>query len=85
MDIAASLSSEEPDALPCETDQAQPDRLSHDWHVQPVCQRSFWTLRLSGVLSDRGPDPKVWLSPNLLRRLDFGHRHCLSAVLTRTF
>jgi hypothetical protein len=30
--------------------------FSHDWHVQPNCQRSLRTLRLSGALLDRGPD-----------------------------
>ena len=29
--------------------------FSHDWHVQPNCQRSLRALRLSGALWDRGP------------------------------
>jgi hypothetical protein len=29
---------------------------SHDWHVQPICQRSLRVVRLSGTLLDRGPD-----------------------------
>jgi hypothetical protein len=33
--------------LPCETDRAKPDRMSHDWHVQPSCQRSLRKLGLS--------------------------------------
>jgi hypothetical protein len=59
--------SEEPDALPCETDQAKPDRVSHDWHVQPYCQRSLRTVGLSRVLLDRGPNLVAWVSSNLVR------------------
>jgi len=29
--------------------------FSHDWHVQPNCQRSLRAFRLSGALLDRGP------------------------------
>ena len=29
--------------------------FSHNWHVQPNCQRSLRALRLSGALLDRGP------------------------------
>jgi hypothetical protein len=32
---------------------------SHDWHVQPYCQRSLRFIRLSGSLLDRGPDSKA--------------------------
>ena len=28
--------------------------VSHDWHIQPSCQRSFRTIRLSGAPLDRG-------------------------------
>jgi len=28
---------------------------SHNWHVQPNCQRSLRVIRLSGTLLDRGP------------------------------
>jgi hypothetical protein len=28
---------------------------SHDWHVQPICQRSLPATRLSGAVLDRGP------------------------------
>jgi len=31
---------------------------SHDWHVQPICQRSLRVVRLSGTLWDRGPDSR---------------------------
>ena len=31
---------------------------SHDWHVQPICQRSLRVVRLSGSLLDRGPDSR---------------------------
>ena len=40
---------------------------SHDWHVQPICQRSFWTYRLSGVPLDRGLDCYIELPSNLVR------------------
>jgi len=36
--------------LPCETDRAKPDRMSHDWHVQPDCQRSLRKLGLGRFL-----------------------------------
>jgi hypothetical protein len=29
--------------------------FSHNWHVQPNCQRSLRVIRLSGTLWDRGP------------------------------
>jgi hypothetical protein len=29
--------------------------FSHNWHVQPNCQRSLRVIRLSGTLLDRGP------------------------------
>jgi hypothetical protein len=28
--------------------------VSHDWHIQSNCQRSFRTVRLSGAPLDRG-------------------------------
>jgi len=44
---------------------------SHDWHVQPICQRSLRVVRLSGTLLDRGPGCYAKVSSNLLRSLDF--------------
>jgi hypothetical protein len=41
--------------------------FSHDWHVQPNCQRSLRDIRLSGALLDRGPVSYTRLSSNLLR------------------
>jgi len=41
--------------------------FSHDWHVQPNCQRSLRMIRLSGILLDRGPVCYTRLSSNLLR------------------
>ena len=32
---------------------------SHDWHVQPYCQRSLRKVRLSGFLVDRGSNCDV--------------------------
>ena len=40
---------------------------SHDWHVQPFCQRSLRALRLSGAPLDRGPDANGRVSSNLMR------------------
>ncbi len=42
---------------------------SHDWHVQPNCQRSSRALRLSGAPLDRGPGFYTKVSSNLLRWL----------------
>jgi hypothetical protein len=39
---------------------------SHDWHVQPNCQRSLRVIRLSGPLGSR-PEPKLSTSSNLMR------------------
>ena len=43
--------------------------FSHDWHVQPNCQRSLRVIRLSGTLLDRGPGCYAKVSSNLLRSL----------------
>ena len=40
---------------------------SHNWHVQPNCQRSVRAFRLSGALLDRGPDCYAKVSSNLMR------------------
>ena len=40
---------------------------SHNWHVQPNCQRSVRAFRLSGALLDRGPGCYAKVSSNLLR------------------
>src|ERR1700733_4510153 len=34
--------------LHCENDQTKTSSFSHDWHVQPDCQRSITGVRLSG-------------------------------------
>src|SRR6202044_3225242 len=36
------------EALHCENDQTKTSSFSHDWHVQPDCQRSITGVRLSG-------------------------------------
>jgi len=41
---------------------------SHNWHVQPNCQRSVRAFRLSGALLDRGPGCYARVSSNLMRR-----------------
>ena len=38
------------EALHCENDQTKTSSFSHDWHVQPDCQRSVAGVRLSGPL-----------------------------------
>jgi hypothetical protein len=45
--------------------------FSHDWHVQPNCQRSLRAIRLSGTLLDRGLSftsacPRTCCAPELL-------------------
>jgi hypothetical protein len=40
---------------------------SHNWHVQPSCQRSIRALRLSGALWDRGPGFVAWVVLELVR------------------
>jgi hypothetical protein len=40
---------------------------SHNWHVQPSCQRSVRAFRLSGALLDRGPGCYAKVSSNLMR------------------
>ncbi len=40
---------------------------SHNWHVQPSCQRSVRAFRLSGALLDRGPSCYARVSSNLMR------------------
>ena len=40
---------------------------SHNWHVQPNCQRSLRAFRLSGALLDRGPGCYAKVSSNSLR------------------
>jgi hypothetical protein len=40
---------------------------SHNWHVQPNCQRSVRAFRLSGALLDRGPGCYAKVSSNLMR------------------
>jgi hypothetical protein len=57
---------------------------SHDWHVQPICQRSLWAIRLSGALLDRGPSCYAGVSSNLLRTsisAFFRIRRCFCANL----
>jgi len=48
---------------------------SHDWHVQPICQRSLRATRLSETLGSR-PEPKSGLSSNLMRNADFVCLYC---------
>ena len=47
---------------------------SHDWHVQPICQRSLRVIRLSGTLGSR-PGLASGLSSNLMRDTDFRRLH----------
>jgi len=57
---------------------------SHNWHVQPSCQRSVRAFRLSGALLDRGPGCYTRVSPNLMRSAN-SHFSVPSAVFARTF
>jgi len=42
---------------------------SHDWHIQPNCQRSWQSFHLSGDCLDRGLNFDAQVSSNLLRLL----------------
>ena len=57
---------------------------SHDWHVQPICQRSLRVIRLSGTL---GIEVRtcVRLSSNLVRFADFAAYTAGLSFLARTF
>ena len=57
---------------------------SHDWHVQPICQRSLRVIRLSGTpwIEVR---TCVRLSSNLMRNADFSACTADYGVLARTF
>jgi hypothetical protein len=50
---------------------------SHDWHVQPICQRSLRVVRLSGTPWDRGLD----LRPAVL---ELGAHRLISPLAQRT-
>jgi len=59
---ASALSSEEEGARRCSylVRMIKPNLIdSHDWHVQPYCQRSLRVVRLSGSLTDRGSNCDV--------------------------
>jgi hypothetical protein len=58
--------------------------FSHNWHVQPNCQRSLRAFRLSGALLDRGPVSYTRLSSNLLRLLT-SRLTAVVSVFARTF
>jgi hypothetical protein len=69
-------------ALPCE--MIKPNLIaSHDWHVQPICQRSLWLIRLSGALGSR-----LQLCRRSVLELfapDLFCLHSVKAVFARTF
>jgi hypothetical protein len=58
--------------------------FSHDWHVQPNCQRSLRALRLSGALLDRGPAFRPGC-PRTCSAPPFSHRNASIGVFARTF
>ena len=57
---------------------------SHDWHVQPNCQRSLRAFRLSGALLDRGPAFRP-ACPRTRCASPFSHRNASIGVFARTF
>ena len=82
---ALAFSRKERGTLPCE--MTKPNLIaSHDWHVQPICQRSLRMLRLSGTLLDRGLDfwsscPRTWCaSPQFLRLRSGLRRFCANLL-----
>jgi hypothetical protein len=63
-----TFSRKERGTLPCE--MTKPNLIaSHDWHVQPICQRSLRAIRLSETL---GIEVRTFvrLSSNLMRNAD---------------
>ena len=77
-------SSEEPDALPCENDQAKPDRILTTGTFNQFVKDPR-AVRLSGALLDRGPDLHLGV-PELdaLHRL-FWRLTAATGVFARTF
>lgn len=59
--------------------------VSHDWHVQPYCQRSLWLSALAAPLGSRLQTVTSELSSNLLRSaqitLSSGHGHFCANLL----
>ncbi len=69
-----TFSRKERGTLPCE--MIKPNLIaSHDWHVQPNCQRSLRAIRLSETLGSR-PEPKFRMSSNLMRNADCVCLYC---------
>ncbi len=72
--------------LPCETDQAKPDRMSHDWHVQPDCQRSLRKLGLGRFLFGSRLRPEGLIGPRTWCASPASSRSTASTgVFARTF
>jgi hypothetical protein len=62
---------------------------SHDWHVQPICQRSLRAVRLSGALGIEAPTftsgcPRTWCARPIFAT-DFFCLAASIAVFARTF
>ena len=57
---------------------------SHDWHVQPICQRSLRVIRLSGPYGSRLQLCR-WSVPELDALAAFSHSLTVRSVLARTF
>ena len=58
---------------------------SHDWHVQPICQRSLRVVRLSGTPWDRGLDLRPAVLELGAHRLNFSAITADLGVFARTF
>ena len=58
---------------------------SHDWHVQPICQRSLRVVLLSGTPMDRGPDFHPAVLELGAHRPNFSATKADVGVFARTF
>ena len=70
-------------ALPCENDQAKPDRISRLARSTNL-SKILAAFRLSGALLDRGPGCYAGVSSNLLRSPDMRLTAC-AGIFARTF
>ncbi len=75
--------SEEPDALPCENDQAKPDRILTTGTFNQFVKDPK-AVRLSGAFLDRGPDLHLGV-PELMRFAGFWRSTAAAGVFARTF
>ena len=76
--------SEEPDALPCETDQAKPDLYLTTGMFNLIVKDPYGPPPERCRL-DRGPDCYIWVSPNLMRFAWRLRSTATTGIFARTF